>query len=300
VVSEFVVPSVGTQPWVTMEEPDYQLFSSLRFDPLLLHSSANTTLHGSKSPFYMLPYHRDRILQAATHFGWPAAEQTLTGPEGLQRLGQALEKSIDLTSAKPLRVRVLVSHTGDITIETNEASPVLLNNLFPSRLPPPRGSELKVSPLTGGALTLGREASVTGSPGHGAPEQVKPWTVMVDPHGTQPSPFTTYKTTSRNMYSDARARVAIETLTDPKEVLIISIEGGEIMEGSLTSVFFWRKGRWVTPPISSGGQAGTTRRWLLEKGLCEEEVVTSSSLTDGEECWISNGVRGLNWGTIKL
>jgi hypothetical protein len=29
-------------------------------------------------------------------------------------------------------------------------------------------------------------------------------------------------------------------------------------------------------------------------------VVTSNSLVDGEECWISNGVRGLNWGKIKL
>lgn len=24
------------------------------------------------------------------------------------------------------------------------------------------------------------------------------------------------------------------------------------------------------------------------------------SLVDGEECWISNGVRGMNWGKVKL
>jgi branched-subunit amino acid aminotransferase/4-amino-4-deoxychorismate lyase len=102
------------------------------------------------------------------------------------------------------------------------------------------------------------------------------------------------------MYTGARARAGIESMMEPKEVLIISDTGSEIMEGSLTSVFFWRGERWVTPHISSGGQEGTTRRWLLENGLCVEEVVSSDSLVDGEECWISNGVRGLIWGKIEL
>lgn len=148
---------------------------------------------------------------------------------------------------------------------------------------------------------LGPEDSVqSGGPGHGDPQQLRPWTVNVDTELTKPSPFTTYKTTRRDMYMDARNRQGIDSMTEPREVLIISETGNEIMEGSLTSVYFWRRGRWITPPTASGGQAGTTRRWLLENGLCEEEVVSSDSLVNGEECWISNGVRGLSWGKISL
>jgi 4-amino-4-deoxychorismate lyase len=74
------------------------------------------------------------------------------------------------------------------------------------------------------------------------------------------------------------------------------------LEGSLTSVYFWRQGQWTTPPVDVGlgGQRGTTRRWALEKGLAVEGVVTYQSLVDGEECWISNGVRGFVFGTVQV
>jgi hypothetical protein len=240
------------------------------------------------------------MLQAATYFQWPKAIERIAGPSGLQHLLKKLEAVIDVKSSPPLRVRVIVDHDGEITVEASEVLPVPLENLFPSRIPIPM-AKMNVSSLTGGALMLGPEDSVkSGGPGHGDPPQLRPWIVNVDTKQTKPSPFTTYKTTRRDMYVDARNRVGIDNMTEPKEVLIISETGNEIMEGSLTSVFFWRKGRWVTPPTASGGQAGTTRRWVLENGLCEEEVVCSDSLVNGEECWISNGVRGLIWGKISL
>jgi 4-amino-4-deoxychorismate lyase len=68
---------------------------------------------------------------------------------------------------------------------------------------------------------------------------------------------------------------------------------GELMEGSVTSVYFFRDGKWVTPSVASGGQIGTTRRWLIERGYCIEGIVKAESLQDGEMCWISNGLRGL-------
>lgn len=69
-------------------------------------------------------------------------------------------------------------------------------------------------------------------------------------------------------------------------------------EGSLTSVYFARGGRWVTPPVDSGGQAGTTRRWALDEGLCVEEVVRREGVAEGEVVWVSNGVRGFIRGTV--
>lgn len=99
------------------------------------------------------------------------------------------------------------------------------------------------------------------------------------------------------MYEDARARVSIPAFTSPAEVFMYN-DAGEMSEGSLTSVYFWRDGRWVTPPVGSGGQAGTTRRWALEGGLCVEEVVRRYEVREGDEAWVSNGVRGFIRGRV--
>lgn len=267
--------------------PDFQLFSSLRYDPILLQSPANTALWPDEnggpsgpSPFYMLPYHRDRMLQAARHFHWDQAISRIEGPQGLNYLLSVLESAIEKTETSSLRVRTLLHHNGDITVETSPIPTVPYTNLFPSRIPPL------------GSYKSEREL--------GDPQQFTEWLFSMDPHRTAPSSFTSYKTTSRDMYTFARERVGMDNMADPKEVFLVSEQDNQIMEGSLTTVFFWRNGKWITPPITSGGQIGTTRRWLLEKGFCHEEIISADNITDGEECWISNGVRGLNWGRVKL
>ena len=273
----------------------FQLFSSLRYDPLLDPLVVNTEAwdgdRPSGSPFYLLPYHRDRMLQAAEHFGWNTAASRISGPAGLTRLVSTLSEAVDVQSSKPLRIRVLLDQDGTIAIESTQVHATASKEaLFPDRLPPPRLEE-------SGRLT-GEMPRIRN--GDGDPEMEKPWAVLLDPSGTEPSSETTYKTTSRSMYMDARKRTDIKTFDEKKEVLLVSNRDREIMEGSLTSVYFWRNGRWTTPPVSSGGQMGTTRRWALERGLCVEGVITADSLVNGEECWISNGVRGFNRGIIKL
>ncbi|KAJ4302320.1 hypothetical protein N0V88_002464 [Collariella sp. IMI 366227] len=60
---------------------DFQIFTSLRYDPVLLEVPTSTlsglALSGwnreHSSPFYLLDYHRDRMLQAAVHWGWEDA-----------------------------------------------------------------------------------------------------------------------------------------------------------------------------------------------------------------------------------
>lgn len=248
-------------------EPAFELFSSLRYDPILIESSANSEVWPNKStktPYYMLPYHRDRILQAAEYFQWTEAISRLSGDKGLDYLLKKLESSVSSSCQDALRVRILVHQNGDITVESGVVASVPLENLFPAQIPRPQEPAMKVSPLTGGALELGSQDSIKKL--NGDPQQRQPYIVMVDTDRTKPTPFTTYKTTSRDIYTGARSRVGIESMTDPKEVLIISDVEGKIMEGSLTSTFFWRDHRWVTPPLGDGGQAGTTRRWLLEKG----------------------------------
>lgn len=220
----------------------------------------------------------------------------IRGLEGFTHLLKILTEAIDTQSNTPLRVRTLLSFDGVITVETNPIPSVTQWSLFPKRIPPPKGAqEMKVSPLTGGALSVGEGDSVSGDP-----PMIEAWDVTPDPVRTAPSPYTSYKTTSRGMYTSARERVGIKDMAEKKEVLLVSEKDGEIMEGSLTTVFFWRGGKWVTPPVSSGGQVGTTRRWALDKGLCVEGVMTVDELVDGEECWFSNGVRSFQWGKVKL
>jgi 4-amino-4-deoxychorismate lyase len=278
-------------------DPDFQLFSSLRFDPVLLECKENSELALGPTPFYMLSHHRDRLLQAAEHFQWRKAIAQISGTNGLLYFTETLKAAIDPSETKSLRVKALLDHNGTITVETSETPKVPLENLFPARIPSPRSLELQESLLVGGATMAAPRDEVSG---HGNPQQNSAWTILSDSVKTNPSSFTTYKTTHRDMYTNARARMGINSFTEPNEVLIISESDGEIMEGSLTSVFFWRSGRWVTPPISSGGQTGSTRRWLIQKGMCEEEVVRNDSLVDGEECWVSNGVRGWIWGRVQL
>jgi 4-amino-4-deoxychorismate lyase len=86
------------------------------------------------------------------------------------------------------------------------------------------------------------------------------------------------------------------------EEVLLHNPSGEITEGSTTTPYFYRGGKWVTPPVHAehGGQRGTTRRWAIRNGLCEEGTVRVESVENGEGVWVSNGVRGFRWGKIVL
>lgn len=139
-----------------------------------------------------------------------------------------------------------------------------------------------------------------------------PWRLVVDSVATAPSQFTTYKTTSRDHYDAARKRVGINSPTDPVEALLFN-PLGEVMDGSITCVYFRRrthhhhkpghegsKAEWITPPLSSGGMISVSRQYALEHGFCVERVVRVDELVDGERCLISNGVRGFMPAILDL
>jgi 4-amino-4-deoxychorismate lyase len=127
--------------------------------------------------------------------------------------------------------------------------------------------------------------------------------VFIDNKSSPTGPATTFKTNKRHVYDSARARFDEKLpLGLGGEVLIVN-DKGEILEGTLTSVYFYRNGRFVTPPVVAGpndwkGQKGTTRRWALEKGLCVEEAVMKDSVSEGEKVWLSNGARGFWVGQV--
>lgn len=275
----------------------FQLFTSLRYDRSLLplrdihpHDLGWNT--EKSSPFYMLDYHRDRMLKAASHWGWTNAIGTITGADGLVRIESFLFENLDLEDTSPRRVKILLSQDGKLAFESGTVPPTPLANLFPDQLPSPDDSEDPRSPYE---MHLG--------PLHISP----PYDVYLDETITIRTAFTHYKTTKREMYDAARQRAGLRLTDATKEVLVVNEATGLIMEGSLTTPYFWREGRWVTPPVSwsfseeagSGGQDGTTRRWALERDLAIEEEVRASDVIDGEGLWLSNGVRGFIFGRIR-
>lgn len=126
-------------------------------------------------------------------------------------------------------------------------------------------------------------------------EHSTPIVVSLDNEPTPRSPFTSYKTTVRDPYNAARERLKMEQNSSPAEVILYN-ENGEITEGSLRNVAFWRDGSWVTPPRRSGGIGGIIRRWMIEQGRVRERVVKTNDLKHGEWVLLSNGVEGCSIG----
>ncbi|KAK6533468.1 hypothetical protein TWF694_002407 [Orbilia ellipsospora] len=287
------------------EDPPFHLFSSLQYSKTLLTQDENTRLNnGQPSPYSMLPYHRDRILNAARNFGWDAAVSALESSNCLddiqKKCDEAVEKvldgvAVDERDEVSLRIRVIISQSGALTTETFLISSLPQASFFPQSL----------NPETHTATT----------------PNAKIYKVYLDTQSTLPSDLTRYKTTARKHYDDARIRVGITNWTDAKEVILWSSVDDMVMEGSITNVYFYRpgKGGWITPTtpiptatstpstasggskggLGAGGTAGTVRRWLLEQGMVTVGDVKRDEVVVGEWVWLTNGVKGVILGRIE-
>lgn len=238
-----------------MSDAGFSLFTSLRYDVDLKQVPARGLHYAgwnyqNESPFYMLDFHRDRILRAATHWQWKEAIERFSGDEGLHRLAKMSQDFVGASETKPLRLRIMVNSGGAISFERFDTLTSPFGNLLPERLTPPGAA-----------------------PGPNEPQVPPCYTLVADDIPLARSEFTHFKTTRRAMYDAARSRASIGPCDTLKEVLIINQDDRTVMEGSTTTPYFWRDGRWITPPVSpnfswddgSGGQDGTTRRWALER-----------------------------------
>ncbi|PLB53763.1 hypothetical protein P170DRAFT_346133 [Aspergillus steynii IBT 23096] len=260
----------------------FQIISTLRYDPALpnvLRASPSESYPDTLcTPYYLLPYHQDRLLSAAQCFKWQAAIEFLE--KDRDQFLQFLDTFIP-DKTKPWRLRIVIDQHGVGTVEANPTTTIDLSGLL-----------------------VPSETNTSSSP----------WRVYVDTQPTTPSAFTTHKTTARDDYTSARLRSGIQSPQEQAEVLVVNPQG-EIMEGSITTPYFRRKESvsetddragqaigpdWITPPLSSGGNAGTTRRYALAQGFCTEKIIRATDLIDGEECWLSNGARGFIRGIVVL
>lgn len=258
------------------DESPFELFSSVRYDHALRSIPQNPAFayagwnSKQSSPFYMLDFHRDRLLRAATYWGWEAAVSTITGDAGLERLECALQSSVDDhilgCDEGALRCRVTLRKDGRLHCSVYAVQETALVGLVPPQLPPP-------SFMTDSSTSGGRPGPLSSLLLSLRSEMGKhPYEVVLDVDGTAASAYTHYKTTRRQAYDNARQRAGIAG-PERKEVLLVNAETGMIMDGSISTIYFWRHGRWVTPPVpsiygpetGSGGLDGTTRRWALER-----------------------------------
>lgn len=97
-------------------------------------------------------------------------------------------------------------------------------------------------------------------------------------------PFLYHKTTHRTVYEQHQKPGMFATL------LWNSRE--ELTEFTFANLVVKDKGKYYTPPVSSGLLAGTFRAKLLDEGVIEEKVLEKPSLSGFEEVWMVNSVRG--------
>lgn len=286
--------------------PAFQLFTSIRYDPLLLSSGENSRLDLNfitPSPFYMLTYHRDRMVEAAQHFDFDLVTKRLADGKSLH---EELLRRVEEWQKKegkedgPLKLRILFDKEANMTVDFLSIPAVPLTTLYPTSFDPPNatpkdhpakkkdlnpstltGGALNLdptdslpagdssqspqppqpktftpSPLTGGALTLGpgvslpagnKDPSYHPSPAIRAPPE---WTLRLDTAPTPPSPHTLLKTTARAPYDASRSRALPDNSASSVHREVILWNGvREITEGTLASLYFFRGGRWVTPPV---------------------------------------------------
>lgn len=298
------------------DQTAFELFTSLRYDPILRSSLENSAFsHGTESPLYMRAHHQSRLIEAAEQFSFTKCLELLKDGAQLEKyIVQEVEHwatENESNDASPLRVKFVLNRQGVKWVELSMVPKVSLEVLFPITLDLPADEKssntFQPSPLTGGALNMGPTDFQPVPPPASSSKTSSlkaSYSILIDSQPTPVDSHTIYKTTHRPHYDSSRSRKLGQDLnhTLVEEVLLYN-PSGNIMEGSLTTPYFYRDGRWVTPPVwedNHGGQRGTTRRYALEKKLCIVETINIDSLEDGEKVWISNGVRGFGWGLLKL
>ena len=130
------------------------------------------------------------------------------------------------------------------------------------------------------------------------------WCVFVTFNKVTPTLFTRHKTSNRWEYDKALALLPVHpapTIVNGVqmqiEILIVN-DRWEIMEGCRFTPYFRRGNTWVTPAAECGGNLGTTRRWALNMGLCEEGVVKGGSVKYNDIIVLSNGAKGFQVGMV--
>ncbi|KAF8481330.1 aminotransferase [Russula ochroleuca] len=241
----------------------FQLTSAIRYDPV--YSVVN---HGQPSPFFLLPYHFDRLRAAAALHGWQDTFTSVSWSSFQSTCHRAVQDYNGPAKGGPLKLRLVLHRAGTITVTAGPVSPLTADPMLAAH----------ISPSTD---------CLPPSLGH-------PIALFLDKFATPSSLFTSTKTTNRGHYEAARARFGLPDAGGPADVLLWNTKG-MITETSVRNLAFFRHGLWVTPHDSTGCLPGVMRRWLLEQGLVvtdDRGLLSRDNVREGELVLVFNAVEG--------
>lgn len=243
-----------------------EVFSTIRYDPLLSPYVPVSVDDVVKDNFYLLSDHVARLRMTLHYFHSFHDSDSL--PRHKTTLGVIYKALIgtfresNLPTDQPYKFRLLVTLQGDAHVEIHPA--------------PERANLLD-------AL----DDAYAG----------EHYDLYVDEQAILVSPYTLFKTTRRDVYNDARARM-LPNLLRKEEVILVSATG-EATEGSITNIAIKNKaGEWVTPPLSSGCLCGVMRKNLVQSGAVTEGPVPAAALKLGTEVLLMNAIIGTARGTV--
>lgn len=245
------------------DDQSFELTCAIRYDPGL-PGDYKPEDRPTEANFFLVDSHFQRLEFSLGFFQW---QVNLSYAHLLSELKQAVKDTG--RPDMPFKIRVLVSRSGELRIELFEIA--ARDDLFAGLDP---YSDSTLDPVYD--VILADEPVVVG-------------------------PFTSFKTTKRDVYNAARERYLDPASARPQEVVLFNGRG-EITEGSLTNIAFKvPKGptkKWVTPFIGSGCICGVVRHHLLSCGIVEEDTIKRSSVKVGDPVLLFNGVIGVCKGRV--
>lgn len=242
-------------------DADFKLMTTLRYDPNLKHLTRRV-------PIAMEDSDEDVFFLSKLHNQRLKYGAKLLGWDIHISHTEMVNKMLEATHGHPipLRVRVTVDKHGVMECEANEIP--LRDNLF---------SGLSITPKK---------------------DESDPfYEVVLDDERVGPQVTNMIKTTNRQLYDAIRQRRVTGT-PHPREAILVG-PGGELLEGTMTSVAVDVNGEWITPNLVKGGMVGVTRSFLLELGFVKEGTILASDLKDGTRVLVSNGVQGVCAGVLR-
>lgn len=263
----FVNQFPGGDPF-KIDTSSFEILSTIRYDPSLTEERPHSVASITKRNFFLLTEHVERLKFTVDYFASKTGMEEVFPFEIEENyIFQLLVKAIDdsqLSTAEPLRIRLLTSMEGKIRVELYETAPRvdLLDGLLDDY------------------------------------PQDQRYDVYVDTTPVLPSPFTSFKTTSRDVYTRARNK-ALPGSSKREEVILVN-SCGEVMEGSITNIAIKSEsGEWITPKLTSGCLCGVTRHFLLQKNMIKEDLIQLDRLHVGQDVLMLNGILGVVRGTIR-
>ncbi|OGF45588.1 MAG: aminodeoxychorismate synthase, component I [Candidatus Firestonebacteria bacterium RIFOXYC2_FULL_39_67] len=98
-----------------------------------------------------------------------------------------------------------------------------------------------------------------------------------------------HKTTLRKLYEKEREKIKEKDIFD----VIFLNEKKEVTEGAITNIFIEKKGKYYTPPVSSGLLPGVYREYLLKEKKAVQQILKIKDLKLADRIYLVNSVRGI-------